>query len=157
MLSKWWTNHRLNLVLDEIKALSSLTDDGAKKAMQSSIEGYVAGAMGNNAYWSLRMFAVDFAYLLNTLVNVYVTNVFIKGLFYGYGVRVWKYFLWGDPEVDADPMMLTFPLVTKCAFHTYGPSGTVQNHDAMCLLPMNVMNQKESVLEKRTTSSVRKK
>ena len=29
-----------------------------------------------------------------------------------------------------DPMSKVFPRVTKCTFQKYGPSGTVQNHDA---------------------------
>ena len=32
--------------------------------------------------------------------------------------------------------------MTKCTFHRYGPSGDVQKHDAMCLLPINIVNEK---------------
>lgn len=32
--------------------------------------------------------------------------------------------------------------VTKCTFHDYGSSGDVQKHDAICLLPINVVNEK---------------
>lgn len=35
-----------------------------------------------------------------------------------------------------------FPKVTKCLFKAYGPSGTVQQFDAFCVLPVNILNEK---------------
>lgn len=32
--------------------------------------------------------------------------------------------------------------VTKCHFHKYGPSGTIQRHDVMCVLALNIINEK---------------
>lgn len=32
--------------------------------------------------------------------------------------------------------------VTKCTFHKYGPSGTIQAHDAMCVMALNIINEK---------------
>lgn len=32
--------------------------------------------------------------------------------------------------------------MTKCTFHRYGSSGDVQKHDAMCILPINIVNEK---------------
>ena len=39
-------------------------------------------------------------------------------------------------------MAQVFPRVTKCSFFKYGPSGTVQTHDAICVLPVNIVNEK---------------
>jgi hypothetical protein len=39
-------------------------------------------------------------------------------------------------------MATVFPRVTKCSFYKYGPSGTVQTHDAICVLPVNIVNEK---------------
>ena len=35
-----------------------------------------------------------------------------------------------------------FPKVTKCTFHKFGPSGTVQKIDGLCVLPLNIVNEK---------------
>lgn len=35
-----------------------------------------------------------------------------------------------------------FPKIAKCAYESYGPSGTIQKFDAFCLLPLNILNQK---------------
>lgn len=32
--------------------------------------------------------------------------------------------------------------VTKCDFHKYGPSGTMQHFDIMCIMGLNVINEK---------------
>lgn len=37
---------------------------------------------------------------------------------------------------------LVFPKRAKCAFTAFGPSGSDQIHDALCLLPLNVINEK---------------
>merc|ERR1711992_428594 len=41
-----------------------------------------------------------------------------------------------------DPMMEVFPRVTKCTFHKYGASGTIQKLDALCVLGLNIINEK---------------
>jgi hypothetical protein len=32
--------------------------------------------------------------------------------------------------------------MTKCTFHRYGPSGSIQTHDALCVLAWNIFNEK---------------
>ena len=32
--------------------------------------------------------------------------------------------------------------VTKCTFHKFGPSGSVQKFDGICVLPLNIINEK---------------
>jgi len=35
-----------------------------------------------------------------------------------------------------------FPKITKCTFHKYGPTGTIEKHDGLCVLPLNIINEK---------------
>lgn len=35
-----------------------------------------------------------------------------------------------------------FPRMTKCTFMKYGSSGTIQKHDALCVLALNIINEK---------------
>lgn len=41
-----------------------------------------------------------------------------------------------------DPMTYIFPRMTKCTYFDFGSSGDVQRHDALCLLPLNIVNEK---------------
>ena len=47
-----------------------------------------------------------------------------------------------DPDLRSDPMDAVFPKMTKCDFLMYGPSGTLQNVDALCVLGVNALNEK---------------
>jgi hypothetical protein len=42
--------------------------------------------------------------------------------------------------------MSFFFRITKCTFHKYGPSGTIERHDAMCVLALNIINEKIYVM-----------
>ena len=43
-------------------------------------------------------------------------------------------------------MAKVFPKVTKCTFHKYGPSGTIEIRDGLCVLPLNILNEKIYIL-----------
>ena len=62
--------------------------------------------------------------------------------FFGFGIYSLQYMIANPQTRGPDPFNLIFPKMTKCTFHTYGPSGTVQNHDALCVLPINILNEK---------------
>jgi hypothetical protein len=72
---------------------------------------------------------------------MYLIDVFLGGAFSTYGMDVLAYTEM-DHENRVDPMIAVFPRMTKCTFHRYGSSGDVQRHDALCLLPLNILNEK---------------
>lgn len=37
---------------------------------------------------------------------------------------------------------MIFPIAAKCTYEPYGPSGSIQKFEALCLLPLNILNQK---------------
>jgi hypothetical protein len=39
-------------------------------------------------------------------------------------------------------MIYVFPRMTKCTFHKFGTSGNIEKHDALCILPLNIVNEK---------------
>lgn len=47
-----------------------------------------------------------------------------------------------DPLNRVDPMAKVFPKVTKCTFNKYGPSGNIVPYDGLCVLPLNIVNEK---------------
>ena len=66
---------------------------------------------------------------------------FFDGTFLTYGIEVIS-FAERDQEDRIDPMVYIFPRMTKCTFHKFGPSGEIEKHDAMCILPINIVNEK---------------
>ena len=65
---------------------------------------------------------------------------YIGGEFRTYGLQVAS-MMEEDPEDRVDPISRVFPRVTKCIFNKFGPSGSVQRRDAMCVLPVNIINE----------------
>ncbi|XP_015789286.1 innexin inx2 [Tetranychus urticae] len=78
---------------------------------------------------------------LNVIFQMYLVDAFLGGAFSTYGFEVLRYSEM-DPEERVDPMVKIFPRVTKCTFHRYGSSGDVQKHDSLCILPLNIINEK---------------
>lgn len=50
--------------------------------------------------------------------------------------------LTGDSNEWTRYSEMLFPKAAKCSYDSYGPSGTLQSFDALCLLPLNILNQK---------------
>lgn len=74
--------------------------------------------------------------------QIYLLDVFLEGQFRRYGPLVGAFALEESPYDRVDPMARLFPKMTKCTIHTFGPAGSVQIHDALCVLPLNVVNEK---------------
>ena len=81
---------------------------------------------------------------------------FFDGAFLTFGLEVIA-FAEQDQEDRLDPLIYVFPRMTKvmldfwnqcsndtfqCTFHKFGSSGEVEKHDALCLLPLNIVNEK---------------
>lgn len=45
-----------------------------------------------------------------------------------------------------DPMLRVFPRVSKCEYFQFGSSGEVESLDTICLLPVNIFNEKVFLL-----------
>ncbi|KAG9509129.1 Innexin inx2, partial [Fragariocoptes setiger] len=77
----------------------------------------------------------------NVVTQMIAMDRFLGGQFTTYGWQVLQFTEW-DFGLRFDPMIKVFPRLTKCTFHRYGSSGDVQKHDAMCILPINIINEK---------------
>ena len=83
----------------------------------------------------------DLLNFVNVIGQMYFVNFFLGGVFMTYGTDVINFMSMEDKD-RSDPMMEVFPRVTKCTFHKYGASGTIQKLDALCVLGLNIINEK---------------
>ena len=72
---------------------------------------------------------------------MFLLDRFFDGTFITFGIEVMS-FADRDQEDRIDPMVYIFPRMTKCTFHKFGPSGTVEKFDGLCVLPLNIINEK---------------
>jgi hypothetical protein len=72
---------------------------------------------------------------------MFLMDRFLDGEFLTFGTEVIN-FMQSNQEDRVDPMIYIFPRMTKCMFYKFGPSGEVERHDAICILPLNIVNEK---------------
>jgi hypothetical protein len=74
--------------------------------------------------------------------EIHFMDMFLNGQFTQYGLEVLRTNEMLPLEERVDPLAKVFPKLSKCTFNDYGPSGTVQRKDALCLLAVNIINEK---------------
>lgn len=139
LLFKTWEGGKVKNIISGLNNLILVKKEREEK--ERILATYVVESLGTHNFWAMKMLLIEFLNLLNAVGQIYFIDVFLGGEFSTYGVSALG-FLEADPEKRIDPMATIFPRVTKCSFYKYGPSGTVQTHDAICVLPVNIVNEK---------------
>lgn len=84
--------------------------------------------------------------------QIFLLDIFLDGAFSKYGAAVAAFTHVARVPKDmtsfasVNPMDQYFPKLTKCWIRDYGPSGTLQNKDRLCVLPLNIVNEKIFVI-----------
>merc|ERR1719318_773867 len=94
-----------------------------------------------NRNYALKFFILEILNLFNVLSQIFVIDKFLGGKFLNYGVEMlgsWENF----NNHDYDPMAYVFPKVTKCVFKTHSINADITPHDALCVLSLNIVNEK---------------
>lgn len=89
---------------------------------------YFLENLNRHNFYAFRFFICEALNFINVFVQIYFMDYFLGGEFSTYGSDVLS-FTEMEPEERGDPMSRVFPKVTKCTFHKYGPSGSVQKFD----------------------------
>ena len=92
---------------------------------------------------TITYFSIDIysKYILILSGQMFLLDRFFDGTFITFGIEVMS-FADRDQEDRIDPMVYIFPRMTKCTFHKFGSSGEIEKHDALCILPLNIFNEK---------------
>lgn len=118
----------------DCRILSKSTTDGRVTIIRTEFLKHIQ----INRFWAYRFIFCEILNVANLILQIFVTNRFLGGLFFRLGID----FIQDDFKGLMDPLDVIFPKVTKCHFFKYGPSGTIQKHDALCVMALNVINEK---------------
>merc|ERR1712142_942979 len=130
---------KIGMLIQDLQNPMIKTDD--KKEQIDVIVKYFGLNRGTHGMYALRFFGCELLNFINVIGQIYFTDFFLGYTFSTYGADVLKY-TGEEAEDRPDPMKVVFPKVTKCTFHKYGPSGTVEKKDGLCVLPLNIINEK---------------
>ena len=106
---------------------------------QKSLVEYLYRERGEHNKYALKYFICIVINAAHVIVELAFINWFIGGRYWTYGLDEWN-------GVQPSPMRRNFPTVTKCRFYKFGPSGDIQKHDNLCILAINILNEKGYLL-----------
>eukprot|EP00092_Neocalanus_flemingeri_P000939 GFUD01000999.1.p1 GENE.GFUD01000999.1~~GFUD01000999.1.p1 ORF type:complete len:391 (+),score=69.13 GFUD01000999.1:54-1226(+) len=106
-----------------------------------NIKKYFKDATKTHGGYAIKFFLCEVLAIVNVMGQMYLTDRFLGNQFTTYGFDVLAVMA-GNSEDRSDPMNVVFPKMTKCTFHSYGPSGTINTHDSLCILALNIINEK---------------
>ncbi|UXI21519.1 hypothetical protein NH340_JMT07462 [Sarcoptes scabiei] len=138
-LWKMWEGRRLRSLILELDN-PIMTDEARDEQIDLVVDYFRSNLRFHNSYFYYYVFC-EFLNFVNVVLQMYLIDSFLGGAFSTYGFDVIQYTEM-DQENRVDPMIAVFPRMTKCTFHRYGSSGDVQRHDALCILPLNIVNEK---------------
>lgn len=75
--------------------------------------------------------------VLFQILQLVFINWLLNGEFSIYGISVLN-----SKMLNHNAFSTLFPKVTNCKYYNYGPSGSIQVQDFLCILPLNVLNEK---------------
>ncbi|XP_066261516.1 innexin inx2-like [Euwallacea similis] len=89
----------------------------------------------NHDVFAYRFAFCEFLNLCNLVLQTILMNFYLEGKFLSYGF-----------EVASKPWPMAFhavfPKRAKCNFTKYGVSGSNESRDMLCILPLNILNEK---------------
>lgn len=107
------------------------------KTKRDDIVQYLKKMTGRHGWYAAKFVICEFLNLVSIGLQWYFMELFFGYQFSKYGIEV----LW-QKSLPIDPMAKVFPKMTKCTFKHFGMSGSVENKDAECILPLNIFNEK---------------
>jgi len=139
-LWKAFEQKKMQKITSGVRGKTILESDQRRDACENLIN-YLWETRGMHNGYALKYLFCDMLNFVNVIGQMYFINTFLGGVFMTYGTEVLD-FINMDDSNRTDPMMEVFPRVTKCTFHHYGSSGTIVKKDAICVLGLNIINEK---------------
>ncbi|KAK5641194.1 hypothetical protein RI129_009741 [Pyrocoelia pectoralis] len=94
----------------------------------------LAGKYSHNLY-CFRFTVCEILNFVNVIGQILLMDWFLNYQFSDYGISLMT-------TNAFETMNRVFPKLTKCTYGKFGPTGTVETRDALCVLPINVVNEK---------------
>lgn len=96
--------------------------------------------ISHNIY-AIRYFVAELLNVGVVIGNIMLLNVFLRGFWWEFwpAMTILLNFDYHNWLMESSRV---FPRIARCEFFYSGPTGTIQNLDTLCLLPLNVLNEK---------------
>ncbi|KAK3928518.1 Innexin inx2 [Frankliniella fusca] len=137
-----WKTWERGLIKNMLQSLGNpVLDEETRTKEKKKLAEYLYKSLRHHKSYAVRFFICEALNFVNVFGQIYLMDSFLGGEFTTYGYSVIG-FSEMQPEDRGDPMSFVFPKVTKCTFHMFGASGSVQTIDSLCVLALNILNEK---------------
>lgn len=116
-------------------------DEKRKNQLKLLVDYMEANQNKTHLVYFSSLVGIEVLNFVNITLQIYLMDRFLGGEFSSYGWKTVTFTEW-HWEARYDPMVKVFPRMAKCTFRMYGTSGDIQKLDAMCVLPINILNEK---------------
>ncbi|XP_035727500.1 innexin inx3-like [Vespa mandarinia] len=137
---KQWEEGKVRMISDGMRG-AIVDSKQEREARTNKLVEYILDTLNLHNSYAAGYFFCEALNFVNVVGNMFFIDTFLGGAFLTYGTEVIT-FSNMNQEQRSDPMVERFPRVTKCTFHKFGASGTIQKLDALCVLALNILNEK---------------
>ncbi|XP_023231288.1 innexin shaking-B-like [Centruroides sculpturatus] len=138
-LWRMWENGKIQSLMMDLDC--PICAENEKKQKKKLLVDYIINSLHQHDWYAAKYFVCEIIAFVNVIGQMLLMDKFFSGEFLNYGLEVLK-FTEMDQNDRTDPMIRVFPRLTKCHFYKYGHSGKIEEHDALCVLPLNIINEK---------------
>merc|ERR1712055_198509 len=131
----------MKLLTNGLTDLDSFMNKGMRNDGVTLIAKYFNLRHTKRGTYFIKFFTCEILNFVNVIGQIFFTDMFLGYQFQQFGRDILSV-TEEDMMTRSDPMNRVFPKVAKCNFQKYGPSGSLQKHDALCVLPLNIINEK---------------
>lgn len=136
---KAWEGGRMKMLAAEF-ASPVLSEDHIENNVEPLVNYFCTTLHTHNSY-AYKYLTCEWLNLINIVGQIFFLNAFLGKDFAFYGIYAIM-FQQKLRENLKNPMDRVFPTITQCSYSTYGPSGTIENKEGICVLPQNLINAK---------------
>lgn len=122
---KNWEDGKIRMISDGMRGVLTASID-ERVSRQRRLIKYIYDSIRTHNTYSAGYFFCEALNFVNVVGNIFFVDKFLGGAFLTYGTEVVK-FSNMNQENRSDPMVEVFPRVTKCTFHKFGASGSIQS------------------------------
>jgi len=135
-----WENGKIKSLVDGLERSNLIQGTHERKFAKDSDHGQklrkvvetFEDTKGQHNLWAWKYYACEFLTLANLILQFVITDIFLQGHFRAVALD----------GLDTDEHVSVLPITGSCHLSTFGLAGGENAHNPICVLPLNMINQK---------------
>ena len=140
LLHRLFQDARVQCILAGLHNITAFRE--TREDIYGDIQQFFQDWFNHQNWWAIKLVMCDVLNVVVIVLNILFVDWYLGYNFFTYGPLSVEYMYTPAEQRGLDPFNILFPKMTKCTLNTYGPSGSIQRHDGLCILPINVFNEK---------------